>query len=68
MAVRRYLTRLVASAAALAVLSPAYALDLSGEKVTILVPFGEGGGSDTLVGWTWTWVPSSQGRKGSIRP
>ncbi|QEW23513.1 hypothetical protein LA6_005750 (plasmid) [Paracoccaceae bacterium] len=48
MAVRRYLTRLVASAAALAVLSPACALDLSGEKVTILVPFGEGGGSDTL--------------------
>ena len=48
MALRRILTGIVASAAMFAFTAPAQALDLGGKKVTILVPFKEGGGSDTL--------------------
>lgn len=48
MALRKMFAALAVSAAALTCVSPAGALDLSGKKVTILVPFGEGGGSDTL--------------------
>lgn len=40
--------RLLMLASAVVVAAPAYALDLSGKTVTILVPFREGGGSDTL--------------------
>ena len=40
--------RLLMLASALVVAAPGYALDLSGKTVTILVPFREGGGSDTL--------------------
>jgi len=47
---RNVLKTLIAPVAALAISAPihAQALDLSGETVTILVPFSEGGGSDTL--------------------
>lgn len=48
MKLRTLLKGLIAPAALLTLLSPAAALDLSGQKVTILVPFKEGGGSDTL--------------------
>ncbi|MCF8481357.1 MAG: hypothetical protein K9H25_13060 [Rhodospirillum sp.] len=48
MAFSKTLRRLVLAAATFAATSPSYALDLSGQTVTVLVPFGEGGGSDTL--------------------
>lgn len=42
------LKKLTIAAAMLVIAGPAQALDLSGKTVTILVPFGEGGGSDSL--------------------
>lgn len=48
MQLRNRLKALIVTVAALAISAPAQALDLSGETVTILVPFSEGGGSDTL--------------------
>jgi hypothetical protein len=48
MSLGKHLRQLFVAAAALAIAAPAHALDLKGETVTLLVPFGEGGGSDTL--------------------
>lgn len=38
----------VAAAVSIALTAPAQAVDFSGKKVTLLVPYGEGGGSDTV--------------------
>ncbi len=38
----------VAAAVSIALTAPAQAVDFSGKKVTLLVPYGEGGGSDTI--------------------
>jgi len=44
----KYLRPLALALATFAAAGSAHALDLNGKTVTILVPFGEGGGSDTL--------------------
>lgn len=38
----------VAAAVSIALTAPAHAVDFSGKTVTLLVPYGEGGGSDTI--------------------
>lgn len=48
MTLRKFLTGVIASAAILGFTAPVHSMDLGGKKVTILVPFKEGGGSDTL--------------------